>query len=87
MITDVILYTLASLVNLLLFPLRNLPDATLPDWLANSLSASASYINALGYVLPIGTIVAILSFYIVFEGVVWSYKIIRWAYNKIPGVN
>lgn len=47
----------------------------------------SSYLTPLSNILPIGTILSILAFELIFEISYLTYKFVRWAYSKIPFVN
>jgi len=44
-------------------------------------------ITPLSPFVPLGTIFAIVGFIFVFEGGYQAYKLIRWVYQKIAGIN
>ena len=46
-----------------------------------------TYYTSLDAFLPLTTLVAIIAFDLAFEGVVFLYKMIRWAYQKVPMIN
>lgn len=46
-----------------------------------------TYYTSLDAFLPLTTIVAIIAFDLAFEGAVFLYKMIRWAYQKVPMIN
>lgn len=65
--------------------------ATFGDVSANSaittgLSTMATYYMSLNEYLPINTLVAIIAFDLVFELAVFIYKLVRWGYQKVPGI-
>lgn len=51
-----------------------------------SLVVFKTYYNSLNSYLPIDTIVLIIAFDLAFEGVYFTYKLIRWGYRKVPGI-
>jgi len=55
--------------------------------ITTSIVALKTYYISLNNFLPLGTIVAIIAFDLAFEGVVFLYKGIRWAYQKVPFIN
>jgi hypothetical protein len=76
-------------VALLISPLTLLPDAVLPDVVAAVLATIAGYLWVVWTVMPV-TLVALISATIVTIGIeshLFSYKVVRWIYSKIPGVN
>lgn len=56
------------------------------DFVSGILTIRDYYI-ALSDIFPMVVILAIVAFVAGFEIVYGTYKLIRWAYNKIPGVN
>jgi len=46
-----------------------------------------TYYTSLDAFLPLTTLVAIIAFDLAFEGAVFLYKMIRWAYQKVPMIN
>lgn len=49
-------------------------------------STMTSYYAAINAYLPVDTLLAILAFDIIFEASYLSYKLLKWAYSKVPGV-
>lgn len=47
----------------------------------------STYLSPLNDILPLDTIVAILIFELVFEGLYFTYKLIRWGYKKVPTIS
>jgi len=62
-------------------------DVTDTNAITTSIIALQSYYVSLNAYLPLDTILQIMAFDLAFEGFVFSYKLIRWAYNKIPSIN
>jgi len=55
--------------------------------LTESILVANSYFSALALLLPLTTIFAIIIFDLVFENTNFLYKLIRWGYRKVPGIN
>lgn len=53
----------------------------------NSLINFKSYYVSLADYLPLNTILAIVAFELAFETIYFIYKLIRWGYQKVPGIN
>jgi len=51
-----------------------------------SVTAFKTYYMSLNAYIPIDTIVTIIAFDLAFEGAVFLYKLVRWGYQKVPGV-
>lgn len=62
-------------------------DVSTNNSITSAVVALKSYYTSLDAFLPLGTIVAIIAFDLTFEGIVFTYKLIRWAYQKVPMVN
>jgi hypothetical protein len=55
--------------------------------MTNAIVALKTYYTSLDAFLPLSTIMAIIAFDLAFEGIVFLYKMIRWAYQKVPMIN
>ena len=89
MITYYIVYFLIGIVGVITSPLLLAPDVTLPATIATSLAAVAGWLGLLIAIIPY-TLTAIFAALVVIVGVethLFSYKVVRWIYSKIPGVN
>jgi hypothetical protein len=88
MIITFILNALYNAIYLILTPIRSLPDATLPGGFTSAIATVSSYVALLYSVLPITctALLSIFSLVIAYETALLSYKLIKWLYNKIPGV-
>lgn len=84
MITSGLLFVILSVVN---FFIGFLPLANPTDGIATALAPASGYVSSIGAVFPIGTLMAIVSFVLIFDGIWILYQVIRWAYRKIPGIN
>lgn len=87
MITTILLTIVYGFVNGLIFLFSALGPIASNDPINNGIAMISGYISPLNNILPIDTIVQILVFELVFETAYLSYKFIRWAYIKIPGVS
>jgi hypothetical protein len=65
-----------------LFPTGSLPD----DLIVAALSVNA-YLAAFAQILPLTTLFSVLGVVLGVETLIGLYKLIKWSYNKIPGVN
>lgn len=63
------------------------PDVSLNSALSSSLSQISPYYSAIDPIFPIGTLLSILVIELGFIGAYFLYKLIRWAYIKIPGIS
>jgi len=87
MITDLLIDLIYAVVLLIVNLFSGLPDVTISAELTNSITAIAPYFASLSMIFPIATLFLILSFELVYETAYLLYKLIRWAYIKIPFVN
>jgi len=87
MITTGILTILYYAIYLIAAPLLLFPDAALPANMAASMGTASSSLHILDIVIPVGTLLAIILLFITIEGSIFTYKMVRWVYQKIPGVN
>ena len=69
------------------FILSLLPTASLSSDFTTALSQAASYLNTLNDFLPLTALFGAISALLGVELVIAIYKLVKWAYNKIPGVN
>ena len=63
------------------------PDVSLSDSVSASVATASSYISGLSVVLPVATLIAIISLVLAIEGVMLLIKIINWFIRKIPTIN
>lgn len=68
-------------------PLTLFPDVSLPAGVASAISSASSYAHILDVVLPVSTLITFIGFYLGIEVAIFTYKIIKWIYQKIPGIN
>ncbi len=87
MITDAILIINFFAIKVILSPLTLLPDATLPVDLTDAISTAGTYLAAVSSMLPITTFLLILGTVLAIESFIFSYKVIMWIIQKIPGIN
>jgi len=87
MITTGILYLIYFFITAVLSPLLLFDDVTIPTSITSSISSASSYLHILDTVIPIDSLIAIISIVVIIETGIFTYKLIRWVYQKIPGVN
>jgi hypothetical protein len=89
MIPYYLLILLIYLFALLIAPLALLPDAVLPASVASGLITAGQDLGMVWSAAPY-TFTALIAAIVVVVGVethIFSYKSIRWVYQKIPGIN
>ena len=62
-------------------------DVSLPSDITAAISQASSYAHITDAVVPVATLVSIILLVVSIEGFVFTYKMIKWIYQKIPGVN
>jgi len=87
MIVNLALTVLYFVLLVVTSPIRALSDATLPSGLSTALSDASSGLYTVGQVIPISTLLTVLAAMLAIEGTIFAYKIVRWAYRKIPGIS
>lgn len=87
MITDALLGMLLGFLNLVLSFFTTQADVPLNNSITSAVTVASGYYHALDAFLPFGTIFAIIAFDLTFEGVYFIYKLVRWAYQKVPMIN
>lgn len=87
MITDALLGILLSFVNAIASFFTTQADVPVSNFLTTSISTAAGYYSAMDLIFPFGTLFAIIAFELTFEALFFIYKLVRWAYSKVPGVN
>ena len=83
MITSAFLFAIIGVVN---FFVGFLPIATANSAIGTAMVAASGYVSSIGAVFPVLTLMAIVSFILVFDGFWLLYQLVRWAYSKIPGI-
>ena len=87
MITTGILNILFALISFILSPLSLLGDVSLPANFATAITNAGGYYNSLNAIIPMDTMIAILSLSLAIEGAYLLYKLIMWIIQKIPTIN
>jgi hypothetical protein len=88
MITTALIAILYGALVVITSPLRILPDVLyLPGNISGGLSSVVSSLSILNDVFPISVLLYAFSVFLTIEAGIFSYKIIKWVYSKIPGIN
>jgi len=87
MILTAILTILYGTITAILSPLRLLPDASLPEGVANSIAEANTHLAAVDSFVPVNTIITILGVFIGIEAGIFLYKTVMWIIKKIPTIN
>lgn len=86
MITTGILYIIYVFVLGITSLLSTLGDVSLPVEMIAGLNSLGPAYMALDVIFPIGVLISIIAFEIVFDTILLTYKLIKWGYTKIPGI-
>jgi hypothetical protein len=86
MITDALIGILISFLNLIASTLTTQADVPAITGITSAIGFASGYYSAINVLVPMSTFFAIIAFDLVFEGVYFVYKLIRWGYRKVPGV-
>lgn len=87
MITNFLIAVIYNVISAVVFVFELLPDVSLPAEITTNISAVSPYYAGIETVFPVGTLIDILAVELVFIGSYFFYKLVRWAYTKIPGIN
>lgn len=89
MITSGILYLIYGFVWAITSPFRFFNDVALPAAFTTAVSTAVSYLGIIGQMFPL-TIVSLAGVVVIFlaiEGGIGTFKVVKWVYTKIPGIN
>ena len=89
MIIAVILQLILAALFVVITPILLLPDVSLPGNVSSAIATAGGYIGLIAEVAPatIVSIMAIFALVLIIENTHFGYKLIRWVYQKIPGVS
>jgi len=87
MLLSAIIWVIVALVNTIAGWLALLGTPTLPTGLASALVSARVYYGLADTIIPISTIYTIIALVLTIESAWWGYQLIRWGYQKIPGIN
>lgn len=86
MITSALLDILYQFVRGIAYVVASFGEVSENNAITVSIVTLKTYYMSLNNYLPIDTILAIVAFSLVFEGIYFVYKLIRWGYQKVPGI-
>lgn len=86
MITDFLINLLYGVVLKIAQFLGRWGDVTANNDFTTSLVTMKELYVSLDAFIPLSVILAIIAFDLAFEGIFLGYKLVRWAYKKIPGI-
>jgi len=88
MITSLILYIIFAFIWAITSPFRLFNDVSLPASFTEGVSGAVGYVSIIYQVLPLtlSAIVGVIVLYLVVEGSIALFKVVKWVYTKIPGI-
>jgi len=87
MIASLFINLIYIFVKAILVLLSSLGPVSEQSAISASLAVVGQYLAPLNTVLPIDTVLLIFAFDLFFEGLFFTYKMIRWAYRKVPTIS
>jgi len=87
MIITAIFYLIYYAIVGVLTPIRLLPDASLPEEITNAITQAGQTLTAVESIIPVNTILLVLTSFLTIEASIFVYKVIMWVIKKIPSVN
>jgi len=87
MITTILLNILFVFIGGIVAIFRNFGTVAANNDFASGIATISSYLSPLNSILPLNTIINILLFELAFEILYFTYKLIKWGYSKVPGIN
>lgn len=86
MITTALLNIIYIFVLGITFVVSQFGEVSTNNALTTSIVTFKTYYTSLNDFLPLDVLVAIIAFDLAFEGFVFLYKMVRWGYQKVPGI-
>jgi len=86
MITQGLLFVLYAFLFVVTSPLRLAADVTSNSTIVSSIVTANGYLNSIPFAYTLASILGALAVLTAFEVAYYGYKIIRWVYQKIPGI-
>ena len=87
MISNTFLYIVYIILYGLLSPFRLLSDVSLPVGLTNAITTANGFLTALNGIIPVSTLLVIVSLVLTIEGFIFSFKLVSWIIRKIPMIS
>jgi hypothetical protein len=89
MIAYLLVIIVLGLAAVVISPILFFPDVSLPADVAIAIATIGGFFHLVWSVAPLtfSTIFVILGLIVGIESKIFSYKTIKWIYNKIPGIN
>jgi len=88
MLSDIILFGFYRFLSFILSPIINARPVALDSGMGAALQNIGGAIAVLNVVLDISLLIfVVVGVHVIVEGYIFGYKLLRWAYQKIPGIN
>lgn len=87
MIITLILNIIYVFVLGIVLVISSFGDVSQNSEITNALTNISQYVIALDGLFPVTTLIAIIAFDLAFELAVFIYKLVRWGYQKVPGIS
>jgi len=87
MITNILLDIVYAFVSLISRVVASFGEVSENNSITSAIVSMKDYYVSLNDYLPLDVILAIIAFSLAFELVFFFYKLIRWGYQKIPGIS
>lgn len=88
MITSAILYGFLSFLRWALGPILTATPVTIDSGIGAAFASIGGTIAVMNLIVDVPFLIAtFIAVQIAVEGYIFSYKIIKWIYTKIPGIN
>jgi len=88
MIPDAFLNLIFYFIYGLLSPFLLLPDVSLPTSFTSSVATASSTLGVFSVAFPntLVALIGVVGVYLIVEGSIATFKVVKWVYTKIPGV-
>lgn len=86
MITTIFINIFVAFAGLIISFLSLFGTATLPTGITQNMTAFASMYSTINSVFPVDTILIIIGIQTAIELTIFTYRSIKWGYQKIPGI-
>jgi hypothetical protein len=84
MVVDIIINAVYGLLTLIIWPITQLADVSLPSGVASAFTTARSYLQAIDILMPYATLLTIIGLVVAIELAILTYKLIYWIIKRIP---
>jgi hypothetical protein len=84
MITSGFLYGVFALIIAITVPFRLLSDVSMNSGMAGALNSVGGYLSPMDLIFPMGTLLAVLGVFLLYESGYLVYKIMMWIIRRFP---